>query len=167
MAGLEHSRWLVWHSNIFGLTPIRIEVDAKTRKFQKLYCSWAHPVTWWFILHFIFRVAMEIWIARNSEGVLSEVNTKQSMLTKFTFTLQFVTSTITLLTPLIFLSCHKYLAKAWEYLKRFDSNIESTGKWTCTSKRRIVCGVFLALLVVSQITVQRCNYWMRTFSKLD
>ena len=154
MAGLEHSRWLVWYSNIFGLMPIRMEVDAKTGKFQKLYCSWGHPATWWFILLFIFRVAMEFWIICNSESVFNEVNTEQSLPTKFTFILQFVTAIITLLTPLLILGFHKNLAKAWEYLKRFDSNIKPTRKWTCTSKRRIVCGVFLALLVVSQINVQ-------------
>jgi phosphatidylglycerophosphate synthase len=161
MAGLEHCRWLVWHSNVFGLMPIRMEVDAKTRKFQKLYCSWGHPATWWFILLFIFRVAMEVWITRNSEGVFNEVNTKQSLPTKFTFILQFVTTAITLFTPLLILGFHKNLTMAWEYLKRFDSNIESTGKWNCTSKRRIVCGVFLALLVVSQINVQKFKYGLQ------
>jgi hypothetical protein len=149
MAGLERLRWLVWYNNINGLVPIRMEVDRKTKKFDRLVWSCGHPVTWWFFLVAIGQTALLIWSRMVFLPHTSAIFAKESSLTIFSVVLLSFGYIGSYYFPRLIILQFKNLAEAANYIRKVDQVIAQFGQWPCTSKLRITVGFFIIFVSVS------------------
>jgi len=151
MADLERLRWLVWFINFCGMAPFRLEVDRKSKKFDRLAFSFCHPVTWWFVVVLISQITMFALMAKTSTVSFYQLIANESTLTICTLVLQSISLSIIFVTPRMVPFYYKHLAKAFAYIKKVDDFIGQTGNWPCTSKRRILIGFIFVILIVSLV----------------
>ena len=148
MAGLESFRWMMWYMNICGMTPLRMEVNHKTKKFERVSFSYCSISTWWFFTLIIIQLVLSVLIGSKVAIAFFHFLTNVPPLTIFTLTLQFVSSGIILNTPRLILLYYNKLAECANYQKKFDNIIDQFGQWPCTSKLRTVFGIFVVILSV-------------------
>ena len=149
MVGLERLRWLVWYINFCGMAPFRMEVDRKSKKFDRLTFSFCHPVTWWFVVVLISQITLFALMVKHSTVSFYQMIANESTLTICTLILQSISLSIIFVTPRMVPFYYKHLAKASAYIKKVDDIIGQTGNWPCTSERRIVIGFLLVIMAVS------------------
>ena len=149
MAGLERLRWLVWFCNVTGVLPFRMEIDSKTKKFERFAFSWCHFVTWWFILIVSIYILIIVLFFKIFLDVYYSFTDNQSTLTTFSMFLFMITNSATHLCPRILIFQYRNLQKASDYIKKVDQLISKVGKWPCTSKRRIIIGMLPIFITVT------------------
>jgi hypothetical protein len=163
MVGLERLRWLVWYNNINGLMPIRMEVNRTTKKFECLVWSYGHPITWWFICLAVVQIALMIWTTMKFVSYYPTMLANDSSVTIFSVALLSVSYIIGYCSPRLILLHFKNLAEATTYMRKFDDCIVQYGQWSCTSKKRIVGGLFLISISVSRTKLML----LKQFVKFD
>ena len=150
MTDLERTRILVRWSNVIGVQPFRVELDADTGKFRRFNFSWRHPVTWWFVVSTVL-MAVIAWFVFDIYVTLqsSIYETESPTIAKVVYPILQLGSFLTIINPYMLIWRWKDLAEAVKWVHKFDRAVEDVGNLPCQTKRRILFGLLSTYALVS------------------
>lgn len=133
--------------NVTGMFPYRMILNKKTNRFKKFTCGWSHPATWWFATVAVLQIVYTFLISFFQISLFSDFNMSVVYLIIITFWQ--VSYNIVKLVPLLLLFHVQHLKTAFHAILKADRILQRIScKSSCSSRRRTVVGIIIALMMV-------------------